>query len=857
MKKIFICYSHKDKKFKDEICDFLKHYEAQFEEWNDRKIEAGSEWKKEIEESLNSCDAAILIISNDFLISKFIKEIELPTLLRRREVDNINIFPFILKHCNWKDIIKLQKIQAKPTDGNPFNAFKRPQKDKILTDFSKEISLIFSKEISNSDINIINNSTENDKDDGAFIDILYSYFKEKFEDITVLPSNLFLNEYPFKNENKVSYRSNFTLNSENENLTDFFKSFEISKKGEITSSHYDFEEIQKIEFIVEKLVNSNILHFSSRNQNVHKDLYLKSSFTESYYQLFDRFKYLDSFKLIPNIENLSLKGLMELGYFYYKLGDLIKSKETFELAKILSKKNEKDLSFLICNHNLFHLGRLINYRYWTYPNKQKIVDELTSINLNNIEVSDNKKYLKEYLISRNFLNEPKQKMMTLTEKVVEYYYSYLRGSVSTNNYEWEILYEYSTLSSFLNKNFIIYDFYIEYKDIVHTLLNSVLASYSIKNGDNRIVELDIFLVSHLIEYGEAKTINQLFKRYQIDDIEYSNKGTNYNIIRLLENFVNNPKQKLNEFFKEPLEEKHGLSTIFNEKRDSIFKNILMLSSVINFTEKEVEKISNLIIKYIKNGAVIKRFDLDFLFKFLNFKCQFIPNKHFNYYISYLILNQEYNLLINNFSSLSHNLKTNNIIINFTEKEFDKIKDKIIFNNPNGDLQYEIAIGLFGILEDNYKMFITSKLKLEFDNNKNFELFFNCVIFDIIEYHYQNYFDDFIDNYKIGKASDFGIGKSVQRIIEVDDIFNICFKFGTDIKHKRFNKFKKISKYYEWLLDIDNFDYEDFKTHWIAVYSTKYYFAYFRRSDKLKVKLKAVLSKNNDNYIKKIYTDIYC
>jgi hypothetical protein len=74
MPKIFISYSHKDEEWKDRLLTHLNVLAKQnrLEVWDDRRIAAGDEWLPEIEQAINFCHVALLLISANFLTSNFI-----------------------------------------------------------------------------------------------------------------------------------------------------------------------------------------------------------------------------------------------------------------------------------------------------------------------------------------------------------------------------------------------------------------------------------------------------------------------------------------------------------------------------------------------------------------------------------------------------------------------------------------------------------------------------------------------------------------------------------------------------------------------------------------------------------------
>jgi hypothetical protein len=80
---IFFSYSHKDKlwlgKLKTMLAPGLKG--RKLLAWDDTMIKSGSRWKDEIDSSLRKARIAVLLVSSDFLNSRFITNNELPPIL--------------------------------------------------------------------------------------------------------------------------------------------------------------------------------------------------------------------------------------------------------------------------------------------------------------------------------------------------------------------------------------------------------------------------------------------------------------------------------------------------------------------------------------------------------------------------------------------------------------------------------------------------------------------------------------------------------------------------------------------------------------------------------------------------------
>lgn len=115
--KIFYSYCHEDEKYRERLEKFLTSLRdsKKITEWHDRKITAGDEWQNDIRKSLEDSDIVLLLISQDFLVSKACKE-EMEFALNPE--NNKTAIPIILKPCAWLQT-DLKNIQAVPKDGKP------------------------------------------------------------------------------------------------------------------------------------------------------------------------------------------------------------------------------------------------------------------------------------------------------------------------------------------------------------------------------------------------------------------------------------------------------------------------------------------------------------------------------------------------------------------------------------------------------------------------------------------------------------------------------------------------------------------------------------------------------------------
>jgi hypothetical protein len=115
---VFISYSHKDDDLRSELEKHLTILKRQREiaDWSDRKIEAGSEWKAQHRDKLESSPVILLLISVDFLASDDCYDVEMQLAIERHDAGTARVIPIILRPCDWQ-YSKFSKLQVLPQEG--------------------------------------------------------------------------------------------------------------------------------------------------------------------------------------------------------------------------------------------------------------------------------------------------------------------------------------------------------------------------------------------------------------------------------------------------------------------------------------------------------------------------------------------------------------------------------------------------------------------------------------------------------------------------------------------------------------------------------------------------------------------
>ncbi len=140
-KQVFVSYSHKDTEWLERLQTFLDpaiYAKKILPPWTDSQIKPGEKWFEKIEEALASAKVAVLLVSQNFLASDFIRKEELPPLLEAAEKEGVKIIWIYLNYCSYK-YTALKNLQAAHKISDPLESLPKPEQDRILNEICDEI----------------------------------------------------------------------------------------------------------------------------------------------------------------------------------------------------------------------------------------------------------------------------------------------------------------------------------------------------------------------------------------------------------------------------------------------------------------------------------------------------------------------------------------------------------------------------------------------------------------------------------------------------------------------------------------------------------------------------------------------
>lgn len=134
--RVFISYSHADKRHLDELRKILQTHG--FECWDDGCIDPGTLWRDEISAALDEAQAGVLLVTHNFLGSRFIQRVELPRLLKKHRARGTLFWI----HCSPAAFERtaLEELQAAHDPSKPLSRLNRHQRLETLNRIAARVA---------------------------------------------------------------------------------------------------------------------------------------------------------------------------------------------------------------------------------------------------------------------------------------------------------------------------------------------------------------------------------------------------------------------------------------------------------------------------------------------------------------------------------------------------------------------------------------------------------------------------------------------------------------------------------------------------------------------------------------------
>lgn len=162
----------------------------------------------------------------------------------------------------------------------------------------------------------------------------------------------------------------------------------------------------------------------------------------------------------------------------------------------------------------------------------------------------------------------------------------------------------------------------------------------------------------------------------------------------------------------------------------------------------------------------------------------------------------------------------------------------------GRFHHDILYHGYSLLSPDFSQQVKQKVESSLQRSADFNLYYKSSIKGII--NYDLFFDQYLCLFKFTKPDDEHLflhmdGELFYR--NLNNMINLAFKNNRTLPASFISSLKGMSDYYDWILDMEHFEYGKFKPLWILQYPTKYYLQKAFSIKDVRTRTQAYLRKN--------------
>lgn len=722
--------------------------------------------------------------------------------------------------------------------------------ERFLTDLGKSqmAQLHKKKERINLKANYdkINESIQN-------LNIIEGFYKliEMFQGINVFPEFVINKLYIFTGAEGTLYGE--TLSTDNEKLYDFLENLEVRdetyylKNNEVAyAAVSDFQE--KVRHVLNFLRVNWITHVTWHGRSEKKrdrlcvhDLFIsKECNCErcSYEKL--NFPRVIELLSVEN-ESLEIEFRLRKAYTYYLMADFEKSycehKKAID-AIIISKTPGL---YIVAKYNLLQLKKMIDRQYFGDA-RHEILKELENETFALDEILMPEYYLDIFkqIGESKFVNNALWDIDNKLIEIQKLWHSDQFGGSSTNSHARNLIVDFLRTYNFVEYNLLIYNEYREFEVLVNKMLEGIFALYAMNNPvSSKYDHFGYTIIDMWLFHAEPKHIRHLLIKYKLKSLNMEFSDIEYDRLhKYVGNLINSAPIILQNF--------RDKNFAHNDKIRQIIQNYLLIIAVINLPESEKNILLGRYLLLIETIGEWYFTSFEFLNDFLHYNSD-ISHDNLEKIITLLIAHDHYQHDL--FSTTSNLYSEKFDTPAEVESALKKVLqiDEFITEDFCDRGKFSGLIFLIPRLTNETKKLVKDTIVAKLNANFDCELYYIFSIFDVLDYNesfLKQCFDLTPDYTTKQTGHEFMSGKKERRNYHLSKAINLAFHFGVEFTPALQSLSSRAidKEYYDWLMNIDGFDYSKFNSYWILHYKTESYWKAFKKSDKLKSEIIASLKK---------------
>jgi hypothetical protein len=691
-----------------------------------------------------------------------------------------------------------------------------------------------------------------------FLDGFHNMMRKMHETICFVPTNILVRISPFRIKNgdpSYSYFESFILHTNNKVLVEFFEQIELSEQPRFKEgSGYDnSKENQDKLYYILKSLNLNLV-FQVALLKTNKEIDIKIPGGKSCDCLdcnYQKLQYSNAGKKI--IEGTYTDTTLKAAGIAFSLGFYSKSLELYyKVYEDAVKTNNKVLKFIV-HYCLAWVGR-----YGRYDKTKEDEQRLKPVKEGDFEkeffelVHSSKfgKQIASFFYQNSFAEYYSSEINEVLEKIRSHYEMQLSGGYSSNSNYYLLITRYAEFESFCRLNSLPFFKFSDYGKITKSFFEGIFMCFALNEyQSSKIQYFNDYILEQLLHYSTASDIIDLYTSYAKRPIPFKIEDSTSSFQSRVLDYLG----EVESFLQIEVEAEEGLHTTHHHYFER-FWNIVTILSIVKFDDAFISQCAELILKFIDHLPRVRSRDVRYLGNFIGTYGQLLGKdtlKHlFDKFINDNFFHEE--RLLTAFTG--RNATPPFLLIDDDGTYETVCKNFLDKCDRCNSYHTDIICELYRLMDEGNKKKLSYAIKQRLEDKFDHNTFYDFAAYEMID---ANYFKDIYlkcferPTNPNGPKHPFLRGEIIYQ--GLNEAMQLAFKYDWVLYDDFVAKFKGLTDYYDWLIDMDNFDYEKFNPLWVLQFQVRDYFKRIFAVPQVRQKVKEYLKYHHQPSIAKYYT----
>lgn len=682
------------------------------------------------------------------------------------------------------------------------------------------------------------------------------------DQLPFIPTNMLVRMEPFKiKKAKVNYtyHSSFRINTNNVKLAEYFKSIQLTKEGKIVSEGKTKRQLSRIREILSHLDNNLIHEIGAIQEDLDSEIILKEKIKQTSQFSFNQLDFVRAFKNLNDFNGKNDRERLQHAYLQFQFGNFQSAIKLLSVVHDRATQKGKHLTAFIALYNMKKLKNFIEAYYSRIDDDViTVFKKIDGISIRNYQINyvNESPFIQDvikWIAESNFYYDGLLNMSEVIEEIRDHYYTQINGGYSNNSNYQKLVSAFAEIEQFLEQNCIIFNGYRNYEELVDKLMEGLMMIYSFNVKQiPHLTHIYEYFLFRIILYSNRESIVKHYKRLHLYGLQHAEDDQDHSSLEKIALKFLKDYYPLKELMQQNGEQG---SYYFRERNHKVISNLLL---ILTLTKRSLNfsKIAKALLPILKDDDFLKRIDEKSIGDFFREKGKYMRDDIINDLLN-LALEEPKLHRYSIVHALRMQIERHHQKIRVQDADsVEKIKRHFVALCPKCKTFHhqDLLAEVFFILSSGQQGNLRAEIGQMLERNFNGELYYTLAMNSIIEY--KPFLNGFIKTCpplkKLATPNFFSHGEA--QYPRLNEVINLAYKFELDLSAEEFIVHNGLSNYYDWLLDLEGFDYENFNPLWVLEYKTSVYFRKIFLSKKASKAIKQYLVRTPHPEISKLYIE---